>query len=72
MAALIAGSVILLMNALQPLIASPVLVVAAGHALFALVLGALFGLAHGLLITQGAHRAVHRDARHARHLPRAI
>ena len=52
MAALIAGSVILAMNALAPLIASPVLVVVIG-ALFALVLGAAFGLAHGLLITKG-------------------
>src|SRR6185312_13490294 len=52
MAALIAGSVILVMNALQPLVASPVLVVLVG-ALFALVLGALFGLAHGLIIAKG-------------------
>jgi ribose transport system permease protein len=52
MAALIAGSVILAMNALAPLIASPVLVVVIG-ALFALALGAAFGLAHGLLITKG-------------------
>ena len=52
MAALIAGSVILAMNALAPLIASPVVVVVVG-ALFALVLGAAFGLAHGLLITKG-------------------
>nr|WP_315426251.1 ABC transporter permease [uncultured Albidiferax sp.] len=52
MAALIAGSVIMLMNALGPMLASPVLVVALGMAL-ALVLGAAFGLAHGLLITKG-------------------
>jgi ribose transport system permease protein len=52
MAALIAGSVILVMNALAPHLASPVLVVMTG-AVFALVLGALFGLAHGLLITKG-------------------
>jgi ribose transport system permease protein len=50
MAALIAGAVILLMNALCEL-AAP-LVVAIGAA-FAVVLGALFGLAHGLLITRG-------------------
>jgi len=52
MAALIAGSVILVMNALHTAIASPVLVVMLG-ALFALTLGAVFGLAHGLLITKG-------------------
>ena len=52
MAALIAGSVIICMNTLGPMLASPVLVVALGMAL-ALVLGALFGLAHGLLITKG-------------------
>jgi ribose transport system permease protein len=52
MAALIAGSVILAMNALEPHVASPVLIVLLG-ALFALVLGGLFGLAHGLLITKG-------------------
>jgi ribose transport system permease protein len=52
MAALIAGSVILCMNALGPLLASPLLTVLIGMAL-ALVLGALFGLAHGLLITKG-------------------
>ena len=52
MAALIAGSVIMCMNTLGPLLASPVLVVALGMGL-ALVLGALFGLAHGLLITKG-------------------
>ncbi len=52
MAALIAGAMILLMNALAGSIASPVAVVAIGMAL-ALVLGAAFGLAHGLLITKG-------------------
>jgi ribose transport system permease protein len=52
MAALIAGCMILLMNSLAQAIASPVLVVALGMAL-ALVLGAAFGLAHGLLITKG-------------------
>ena len=52
MAALIAGSMIIVMNKLGPLGASPVWVVAAG-VLFALVLGALFGFAHGLLITKG-------------------
>ncbi|MGH8796981.1 MAG: ABC transporter permease, partial [Caldimonas sp.] len=52
MAALIAGSVILAMNALGALFASPLVVVLLG-ALFALFLGAAFGLAHGLLITKG-------------------
>ena len=52
MAALIAGSMIMLMNALAERIASPTAVVAIGI-VFALVLGALFGLAHGLLITRG-------------------
>src|SRR6478672_11396496 len=52
MAALIAGCVILVMNWGGGAIASPVLVVAMGMAL-ALVLGAVFGLAHGLLITKG-------------------
>ncbi|WP_367850249.1 ABC transporter permease [Rhodoferax sp. WC2427] len=52
MAALIAGSVIMCMNTLGPMLALPVMVVALGMAL-ALVLGALFGLAHGLLITKG-------------------
>ncbi|MBQ1764150.1 MAG: ABC transporter permease [Aquincola sp.] len=52
MAALIAGSVILLMNALGEQGLQPVLVVALGRG-FALLLGALFGLAHGLLITRG-------------------
>lgn len=52
MAALIAGCTILLMNAAASSISSPALVVALGM-VFALVLGALFGLAHGLLITKG-------------------
>src|SRR5947207_1908625 len=52
MAALIAGCVILMMNALAARLASPVAVVLAGMA-FAVVLGCLFGLAHGLLITRG-------------------
>jgi ribose transport system permease protein len=52
MAALIAGSVILLMNAVAGSLGSPVLVVALGMG-FAVLLGALFGLAHGLLITKG-------------------
>nr|WP_315474026.1 ABC transporter permease [uncultured Rhodoferax sp.] len=52
MAALIAGSVILAMNYLSPKLGSPVGTVVLGMAL-ALVLGAAFGLAHGLLITKG-------------------
>jgi ribose transport system permease protein len=52
MAALIAGCTILLMNAAATTIGSPALVVALGM-VFALLLGALFGLAHGLLITKG-------------------
>jgi len=52
MAALIAGAVILSMNAAAASIASPVMVVALGMGL-AVLLGALFGLAHGLLITKG-------------------
>ncbi len=51
MAALIAGSVILLMNHLGTTMSAP-LVVVFGVA-FALGLGAVFGLAHGLLITRG-------------------
>ena len=51
MAALIAGGVILLMNALGGKM-PPLAIVACGAA-FALTLGALFGLAHGLLITRG-------------------
>lgn len=52
MAALIAGGVILMMNAFGDKGLSPVVVVALGAG-FALLLGALFGLAHGLLITRG-------------------
>lgn len=52
MAALIAGSTILMMNAAAQSVDSPVLVVALGMG-FAVLLGALFGLAHGLLITKG-------------------
>ncbi|MBU1359947.1 MAG: ABC transporter permease [Gammaproteobacteria bacterium] len=52
MAALIAGSVIMFINAMGPALGSPLLAVVLG-ALLALVLGALFGLAHGLLITKG-------------------
>src|SRR3954447_5339011 len=51
MAALIAGSVILLMNGAAAGGWPPLATVAAGMA-FALVLGALFGCAHGLLITR--------------------
>jgi ribose transport system permease protein len=52
MAALIAGCVILLMNALGAKGWPPMTVVALGMG-FALLLGGLFGLAHGLLITRG-------------------
>ena len=52
MAALIAGSMILLMNGIAPRLESPILVVLTGVG-FALLLGASFGLAHGLLITKG-------------------
>ena len=52
MAALIAGGVILLMNSLGAHHVTPWLAVAAGAA-FAVLLGAVFGLAHGLLITRG-------------------
>ena len=52
MAALIAGSMILLMNHISTSVGSPYLVVIVG-VVFALLLGALFGLAHGLLITKG-------------------
>ncbi|MCM2355255.1 MAG: ABC transporter permease [Arenimonas sp.] len=52
MAALIAGVTILLMNKIAPLGWSPVAVVMVGMAT-AVLLGALFGLAHGLLITRG-------------------
>jgi ribose transport system permease protein len=52
MAALIAGGVILLMNALGAHHVTPWVAVVAG-ASFAVLLGAVFGLAHGLLITRG-------------------
>ncbi len=52
MAALIAGAMILLMNAISTSISSPYLVVVIGI-VFALLFGAVFGLAHGLLITKG-------------------
>jgi ribose transport system permease protein len=52
MAALLAGCVILLMNLLAPRGWAPAAIVAAGMA-FAVVLGAVFGLIHGLLITRG-------------------
>ena len=52
MAALIAGLVILLMNAVGEWGAPSVLVVVIGMG-FAIVLGALFGMTHGLLITRG-------------------
>ena len=52
MAALIAGGVILLMNSLGTHHVAPWLAVVAG-AVFAVLLGAVFGLAHGLLITRG-------------------
>ena len=52
MAALIAGCVIMFMNTVAASVTSPVGVVVLGMG-FALLLGALFGLAHGLLITKG-------------------
>jgi ribose transport system permease protein len=52
MAALIAGITILLMNQLLPLGWPPALLVVVGM-VCAVLLGALFGLAHGLLITRG-------------------
>lgn len=52
MAALIAGGVIVLMNTLAPRGWPPVATVVAGMAL-AVLLGGLFGLVHGLLITRG-------------------
>ena len=52
MAALIAGSEIMFMNAMGPRLSSPALTVVLGMSM-AVVLGALFGLAHGLLITKG-------------------
>ncbi|HEX6706830.1 MAG TPA: ABC transporter permease [Albitalea sp.] len=52
MAALIAGCMILLMNAMAPRGWPPVAIVVLGM-VFAVGLGAAFGLAHGLLITRG-------------------
>src|SRR5205085_922698 len=52
MAALIAGCMILVMNKAAASVGSPVLVIALGM-LLSLVLGCVFGLAHGLLITKG-------------------
>ncbi|SFM97570.1 ABC transporter permease [Variovorax sp. OV329] len=52
MAALIAGSVIMFINWAGPATGSPLAAVVLGAAL-AVVLGAVFGLAHGLLITKG-------------------
>jgi ribose transport system permease protein len=52
MAALIAGCVILFINWAGPATGSPLLAVALGAGL-AVLLGAVFGLAHGLLITRG-------------------
>jgi ribose transport system permease protein len=52
MAALIAGLVILLMNAIGEWGAPSVLVVVIGIG-FAILLGAVFGMTHGLLITRG-------------------
>jgi len=52
MAALIAGSVILVMNWVAPYVGSPASAVLVGMGV-ALALGAAFGLAHGLLITKG-------------------
>ena len=52
MAALIAGCMILLMNKISGSVGSPYLVVGIGI-VFALGLGAVFGLIHGLLITKG-------------------
>lgn len=52
MAALIAGSTILMMNAAGAAGWPPLLAVVAGM-VFAVALGALFGLAHGLLISKG-------------------
>src|SRR3954463_1515263 len=52
MAALIAGSVIMFINWAGPATGSPLTAVVLG-AMLAIVLGAVFGLAHGLLITKG-------------------
>ncbi|HEY9067724.1 MAG TPA: ABC transporter permease [Burkholderiaceae bacterium] len=53
MAALIAGCVILMMNALGAGGGMPPVAIVALGAAFAVLLGGLFGLAHGLLITRG-------------------
>ncbi|TKR56114.1 ABC transporter permease [Allopusillimonas ginsengisoli] len=52
MAALIAGSMILVMNALTGVVDSMLLIIVLGM-VFAVVMGGLLGLAHGLLITRG-------------------
>ncbi len=52
MAALIAGCVILFINAMGPMTGSSLLAVVLG-AVLALVLGATFGFVHGVLITKG-------------------
>lgn len=52
MAALIAGCVIMFINAVGPATSSPMLAVVLGAGL-AVLLGAAFGLLHGLLITKG-------------------
>ena len=69
MAALIAGSMIWLMNGLAAGVGghtfAPLTIVTLGIVL-ALVFGGLFGLRARLARDQGTHRAVHRDARHAR------
>ena len=52
MAALIAGSVIMFINWAGPATGSPLMAVMLGATL-AVLLGAMFGLAHGLLITKG-------------------
>ena len=52
MAALIAGCEIMAINALGPMLDSPLLAIVLGG-LLALVMGAVFGLAHGLLVTKG-------------------
>lgn len=52
MAALLAGSMILLMNAVTPALGSGWVTIVVGMA-FVIALGALFGLGHGLAITKG-------------------
>ena len=51
----------LFMNAMAPIFGSPFMAVAVGMVL-SVVLGAAFGLAHGLLITKGR---IHRFLRNA-------